>query len=225
MEGEAPMPLNLTPNVVCDHCRKAFRVRPSIARKTRFCSRQCYTAYTRRTPFLNEDGSWSIPLRSGHVAIVDADDIDLVGKYTWWSDPNPTTTYARAQVANDKGRRVFVSMHRLVLGLDPDERTVDHIDGNGLNNRRSNLRLCSSAENSANRHSHSGATSRYKGVSWYRRDEKWRSYIWINGKQKHLGFFDGEEDAARAHDHAARESFGVFARVNFPTDDEQGAVR
>lgn len=96
---------------------------------------------------------------------------------------------------------------------------LDHIDGDRLNNDISNLREATRQENSRNQKkpkSYGGkqTTSIYKGVSWNKPIKKWISYIWIDGKNKHLGCFDSEIEAAKSYDHAAVESFGEFARVN-----------
>lgn len=115
--------------------------------------------------------------------------------------------------------------HRLIFlyhhGYLP--KSLDHIDGNKLNNDISNLREATTIQNQMNskkRKSWCGKlpSSIYKGVSWNKRDKKWCSRITINGKRKHIGYFDSEIDAARAYDDAAIESFGEFARCNFDKD-------
>lgn len=96
---------------------------------------------------------------------------------------------------------------------------IDHKNGNGLDNRRSNLRFCTNAQNQHNQRkwgSRSGKplSSRYKGVSWHRRGH-WRAKIQAQGKRRYLGQFQSEEAAARAYDRAARELHGEFAVLNF----------
>ena len=95
----------------------------------------------------------------------------------------------------------------------PRGTIVDHINGNGLDNRLENLRLCSNSENSRNMRRGRGA-SNFKGVSWFERDNCWRSYIVMLGRQLHLGYFDSEAEAARAYDIAAAKLFGEFAKLN-----------
>lgn len=91
---------------------------------------------------------------------------------------------------------------------------VDHINGNPLDNRRHNLRLCDRSENLANTHKRPGGTSRFKGVSWCNRDKKWVAHIEVRGRQKNIGGFRSEEEAAAAYNRAATEAWGEFAKVN-----------
>jgi predicted Zn-ribbon and HTH transcriptional regulator len=102
-------------------------------------------------------------------------------------------------------------MHQLIAG----SRNVDHVDGNGLNNRRSNLRPATKSQNGANARKNPGKTSRYKGVFWDRERSAWQAKIMVNRKALSLGRFASEEDAALAYDLAAREAFGEFALTNF----------
>jgi hypothetical protein len=105
-------------------------------------------------------------------------------------------------------------MHRRILNPAPG-KVVDHFNGNRKDNRRSNLRECTQAENRRNTRKSRG-TSRFKGVSWHCQMGKWQAKICHNGKSIHLGLFDDEVEAARACDKAAREFFGAFACLNFP---------
>lgn len=101
---------------------------------------------------------------------------------------------------------------------------LDHIDGDGTNNKVDNLRLVSNQENQMNKRAKVGCSSKYKGVHWCKQRERWRSRIKISGKFTFLGSYTSEEEAARAYDKAARETFGEYARLNFPEEHEQGAV-
>lgn len=152
-----------------------------------------------------------IPLTRGYVALIDAADMPLVGSVGWAAQPGRSTVYAYGRY----GGRV-ASMHRVLLGLNVgDGKHVDHINGDGLDNRRCNLRVCTNRENQHNRQHHRG-TSRYKGVSWHKSGRKWIAAIMPrDGNRKYLGLFQSEESAARAYDAAARELFGEFARCNF----------
>ena len=162
----------------------------------------------------SSDQPVEIHLSNGLIALVDADDLPLVSNYQWYGKRGRTTYYAVAYVrGSGKKHGKKVRMHRLILGA-PDGVFVDHIDGNGLNNRHSNLRLASPQENEANSRG-KGGTSCYKGV--YRHaDGGWAAQIKVNRRSRHLGLFRTEEDAAWAYDRAAVLYFGTFARLNFP---------
>lgn len=108
-------------------------------------------------------------------------------------------------------------LHRLLV---PDAPQVDHINGNGLDNRRANLRACTNAENQRNRGRSANNKSGYKGVRWHAASRRWRAQIVSDGQQRTLGHFYSPEAAARAYDRAARQLHGEFARLNFP-DDQQ----
>ena len=97
----------------------------------------------------------------------------------------------------------------------PKGTLVDHIDRNSLNNRRGNLRLCTPSQNILNTRGKKG-TSKYKGVWWNTKKNKWLAMITSKGRHFHLGFFDEEIEAAKAYDRKAVELFGEFAYLNFP---------
>lgn len=152
----------------------------------------------------------------GRVALVDDADFDLVMQYRWHAIDGEvarkSTTYAGTSALRDAtGKQITVRMHTLLTGW----ALVDHIDRNGLNNRRSNLRPATGSQNMANRRTppHS---SRFKGVRWYPRNKKWNARITHEGKPRHLGYFENEIDAAKAYDAAARRLFGEYALPNFP---------
>lgn len=108
-----------------------------------------------------------------------------------------------------------VAIHRLLLGAAPGE-ICDHINGDTLDNRLKNLRICSNAENIRNSQRRAENGSRFKGVSKIKGSEKWRAQIMKDGKKFNLGSFEEEELAAKVYDKKARELFGEFARCNFP---------
>jgi hypothetical protein len=154
----------------------------------------------------------AIPLTGGFVALVDDVDLPmLLAMGAWQAQHNGATTYARKSVWID-GRATSVNMHSVILGVS----LVDHVNGDGLDNRRANLRAATSAQNAQNRRRRSDNTSGYKGVSWHRSSERWSAYITADGRRHHLGRFDDPTDAARAYDTAARELHGAFAALNFP---------
>ena len=95
---------------------------------------------------------------------------------------------------------------------------ADHLNHNPLDNRRKNLRLSTDEQNRKNRRKYSNNRSGYKGVSFSKRESKWVANLMIQGKYKHLGYFESKEDAAHAYDEAARINYGEFACLNFPHD-------
>jgi hypothetical protein len=162
-----------------------------------------------------------VPLTKGHFALIDEDDRDLICRRSWCvrKSIGRDVYYTHAAKRGEHGEHLTTSMHVEIMGVHPG-MDIDHINGDGLDNRRSNLRVCPHQKNAWNaiRRNKSTITSGYKGVSWYRRDSRWRAYVVIDAKQTHLGYFDDEVEAAMAYDKAARELFGEFARVNFPTE-------
>lgn len=155
----------------------------------------------------------SLPLTNGNVAFVDDEAFDVLSQWKWMFSEGYAVRYERKD-----GRRIGrVHMHRVVLGLSKsDPRVVDHINGNKLDNRRANLRPATRSQNGANRRKSAGMSSRYKGVSWQRKTNKWVAALRCDQKWLRLGLFEVEEDAARAYDKVARETFGEFALLNFP---------
>jgi hypothetical protein len=144
--------------------------------------------------------------------LIDKDDYELVKNYSW----NCYGGYARTFFKKNGGKLKSISMHRLILNK-PNNTNIDHINGNGLDNRRSNLRLASVQQNGCNRKVGSNNTSSYKGVIFHKRDKKYQSSIKYKGKRSYLGYYNNAEDAAKAYDEAAKKLFGEFARLNCPT--------
>lgn len=161
-----------------------------------------------------------VPLSQGMVALVDPGDAEMVSQYRWFARDRFGTWYAQRNTRRPDGVRTTDTMHRLLTGWD----RTDHINGNGLDNRRSNLRPSSASTNAWNSRSR-GGTSRYKGVSWYPKTRRWVARIRVHGSKQYLGYFLDESEAARAYDAAARHHFGQFAAVNFPQPGERCALR
>jgi len=151
-----------------------------------------------------------IKLTRGHSTMVDDEDFELVSKSKWYCGNG----YA---VREHKGKMLL--LHRFLMGLAPgDGIHVDHINGNPLDNRRVNLRVCSNAENIRNRRKNANSTSGYKGVCLDKRSNgktPWRARVKNDGKIHHIGYFATAEAAALAYDTAARELHGEFALLNF----------
>lgn len=160
--------------------------------------------------------SRTIQLSQSKQAIVDDDDYALVAAYKWHAVKNGQNWYAHTKVPHpQQGGRVSFSMHRLILGLDfGDRREGDHVNGNGLDNRRANLRISTHSQNSKNRKNHKPGSSRFKGVSWHVHSRKWHAQIQCDGVKHTLGYFQDETDAAKAYDVAAKELHGAHARTN-----------
>lgn len=153
-----------------------------------------------------------IETASGQPILVDDEDAPLIVSHRWFaSRANQMTAryYATRAVG---GTTIY--MHRLILGLSPgSEWQVDHVNGDGLDNRRANLRMATRSQNNANRES-TGGSGGYRGV--YRERGRYRARIWVNGQSVGLGRYTDAESAAHAYDEAAAYYFGAFARLNFP---------
>ena len=166
-------------------------------------------------------------LRGLYVAIIDDRDGDLVVGFSWSASvvKSSTPIYVFAsRKERREGRQVTVLLHRAVWerwnGPIQPGMTVDHIEQGeqgGLDNRLSNLRLATRANQQGNRRKSVATASPFKGVYWHKRAGKWAAQVHINDYPKYLGVFDSDVEAAKAYDAAAREHFGAFAKVNFPT--------
>jgi hypothetical protein len=158
----------------------------------------------------------TIPLTRGLVALVDAEDYERLARHRWHAEePKPGVYYA----ARREGA-TLIYMHRETLGLDVT--VVDHRNGNGLDNRRANLRLATVSLNNCNARKRATARAPFKGVDWHR--GAWRVRITPpGGRQITLGHFVDVLEAALVYDAAARRLFGPFARVNLPYAGEEAA--
>jgi len=156
-----------------------------------------------------------IQLTQDKIALVDNSDYQFLSKYKWRAIRNKKsrTYYAMANIYED-GKRTTILMHRKILNVKKGI-ICDHINGNGLDNRRLNLRVCSFAENVRNSRKPINNTSGYKGVSWDKRRKIWQSYITYKDKTIHLGAFRDIGVAAFEYNKAAIKYHKKFANLNF----------
>jgi hypothetical protein len=152
------------------------------------------------------------------VVIYDEQDHEALIKYKWHIKRSYNLLYAQASLRVSDlplgKKKGSIKMHRYILGVKDPNIECDHIDGNGLNNSRSNLRLCNHQCNSFNMRSHKDSLSIYKGAHYDTSIKKWRSRICVSGKSKYLGVFKDDVSAAIAYNAAAIEAFGEFAKLN-----------
>ncbi len=164
-----------------------------------------------------------IELSQGKFTTVDDGDYEWLNQWKWHyqsnrrkyckeEDSEIETGYAVRNQRIKGGRQITIFMHKLILDT-PKGMDSDHKNGDGLDNRRSNLRICTRSQNNMNQIKTKGS-SRFKGVSWNKQKERWSSQIQKNGKSSYLGIFDDEEEAALTYNNAAQEMFGEFARLN-----------
>ena len=154
-----------------------------------------------------------IALTQGQFALVDDDMFEELNKFKWHADKNYNTFYAVRNEGKSPHQKK-IRMHRLIMGVTDGKIQIDHKYGNGLDNRKKNLRICTNSENQINKKSKIGGTSKYKGVSWKTLNNKWNSKIGINGGTIQIGLFINEIEAAKAYNLKATELFGEFARLN-----------
>jgi len=163
-----------------------------------------------RWPPKRKKGVRRIPLSQGLFATVDAADYPEIRKHTWSASRVGTKVYA---VTGING--TTVAMHRFLL-RPRKGYVVDHIDGNGLNNCRCNLRVCTRAQNQVNRGPRRGGSSRFVGVR--RRGTRWQAGITYRGRWHSVGYYADEVEAAKARDRKAVALHGPYAYLNFPED-------
>ena len=154
-----------------------------------------------------------ISLTRGKFSAVDAKDFAWLNQWKWHcSYWGYAVRFVYFGTVNGKPVKQIVRMHRLITDA-PEGMHVDHIDHDPLNNRRSNLRVCTNHQNRFNTKITKGS-SIYKGVCWVTRDKKWKASITVNSKHFSLGHYFDEKEAARAYNVAALAAFGSFAHLN-----------
>lgn len=215
------------PDKECSKCGSAFSpIRPS----QKYCSLTCFSknnaVRSTNEPSAVPGAKW-LALSQGKFALVDEHRYAELNAHVWSAVNIPyelngvklSRWYAKRSEIVD-GKRVGIWLHRYVINAS-DGYFVDHINGDGLDNRGGNLRLATRAQNTMN--SHSKLTNKYKGV--YRTPSgTFIARIQADGKIVNLGTFANEEEAANVYDAAARKMHGQFARVNFPRPGEQAAA-
>ncbi len=158
-----------------------------------------------------------ITLTKGYVAVIDVEDVPLVGCHNWNAHTKAGTDRVYAvRGFRQAGAEIKVRMHRVIMG-EPEGLEVDHRDGNGLNNRKrgdaGNLRVATTAQNQCNQRRSSRNKSGYKGVSWNKKDKRWVAKIKHQRKAIYLGYFATPDAAAAAYAKASAELHGEFGRV------------
>lgn len=141
-------------------------------------------------------------------AIIDSEDVKIIKKHKWCKD-------SLGYVATGSSGRLRTRIQHYIMGIKANKNhIIDHKDRNKLNNRKSNFRFCTNAENLRNRPKSSNNKSGFKGVFWSNQNKSWQSQIGINGKSIHLGGFEDKRKAAIAYNIAATKYFGEFAYLN-----------
>lgn len=166
-----------------------------------------------------------IPLTQGKFALVDDEDYEWLSQWNWqaWTSKTNRSFYSVRRLLAKEGKRGATRMHIEIMkrhNLWYDGFVVDHVDFNGLNNQKYNLRACTPRQNLCNRRLGKNNTSGYKGVDWRGERNRWRAQIRVNGKKKHLGFFTSKLEAAKAYNKGAEKYFGKFSHLNEVQDVE-----
>lgn len=166
------------------------------------------------TPCVNETSETiQIPISRGLFATIDREDYERVtnnGKWKWTALPTKWTTYVRRNVWKD-GKQHSLYLHRFIMG-DREGFEVDHIDSNGLNCSKANMRFATKHQNAQNQRIKKNNKSGHKGVGWSKGSQQWQAYITIHRRMIHLGYFNTKEEAVAARVAAAKMAHQEFYR-------------
>lgn len=152
------------------------------------------------------------------TAYIDKQDAHLLTKYRWWVAKNKHVFYVKTEI-RENGKKRSIGIHQFILGFP--SQPIDHKDGNGLNNRRKNLRACTPLQNTQNCRVQSNSTTGFKGVTFDKRDNKYHVRITVNKKQKSGGLYTDILRAAQKYNEMAIKYFGEFARLNEFTEEQK----
>jgi len=156
----------------------------------------------------------TIKLSQGKIALVDDEDYERLSRWKWQAQKEGNLRCYAMRRTQRPGKRRGILMHREILHV-PANLETDHIDHNGLNNQKTNLRICTKTQNMGNRVRNRGRINKYKGVSLHKATQKWCAQIGVHGKRIYLGLFSSAIEAAKVYDAAAQIYFGEFALPNF----------
>lgn len=152
-----------------------------------------------------------VPLTQGYEAVIDPADVAQVASFNWCALIKPRAVYA-VRIDRSGPKQRTVRMHRAIMDA-PDGLEVDHRDGDGLNNRRGNLRLATKSQNQCNARSRKNSSSNLKGVTWHKASGRWQSRIKLGAKERYLGLYDTPDAAHAAYAQASTELHGEFGRT------------
>lgn len=166
----------------------------------------------------------TIKLTKGKRARVDDEIFDWLSQWKWFAFFGRSVWYAARWSSRRGGKRQMILMHRQIIGLDARDRLqVDHFDGVGLNNVRTNLRIATKRQNTWNMLNRRKGQSGFHGVTWHAQRKRWQARIRIDAGYKSLGLFENPLEAARAYNRAVREHRGTFGRINEKTLHEHAS--
>lgn len=194
----------------CRYCNSDFN---SSHNSQIYCCRKCANRANHTNTIIIEHADMiELIVKSGHSILIDKEDLPLVKEYSWHVSKDSKSInnyYARTKI-NGK----YLALHRFIMNPEPN-MAIDHINHNGLDCRKINLRICSNTHNIKNRlKPNMNCSSIYKGVSNIKNTDKWIAYITHEGNRIYLGYFACEIEAARAYNEAAKQYFGEFAYLN-----------